>query len=96
MLFLTSNCIGQFDEAVTNRVSLVVEFKDLEREGRKKLRLRHQDLITGDESGRYRLYDDAMNKFAEVDESEMIYNGREIKNCNIHNARIDMSRRIDS
>lgn len=82
ILFLTSNCVAKFDEAITNRISLVTEFANLDSAGRQKLRLRHNDRVTNDKHKRYELWGDALDALETIDTSETVYNGREIKNGN--------------
>lgn len=80
ILFLTSNAPGRFDDAITSRVSLVYEFKDLEPHERKKLRVKFQEKIRKDKGQNYILYSDADAALEELDKSEYTYNGREINN----------------
>ncbi|KAG6999225.1 hypothetical protein G7Y79_00036g071810 [Physcia stellaris] len=80
ILFLTSNCVAKFDEAITNRISLVTEFVNLDSAGREKLRIRHNNRVMSDKHQRYELWDDALNALESIDTSETVYNGREIKN----------------
>ncbi|KAL8669048.1 MAG: hypothetical protein Q9168_006348 [Polycauliona sp. 1 TL-2023] len=79
ILFLTSNCVGKFDEAILSRVMLVVEFKDLEPRDRQKLRLHYQRMIESDKD--YELYPSAKESLGKIDKkTDYVYNGREIKN----------------
>lgn len=79
---MTSNCVAKFDEAITNRISLVTEFANLDAAGRQKLRLRHNNRVMSDKHERYELWDDALAALETIDTSKTVYNGREIKNGN--------------
>lgn len=81
ILFLTSNCVGKFDDAITSRISLVIEFKNLTPEEKKKLRILYERKIREDKEQRYMLWDDACAVLKEIDDTtDFTYNGREIKN----------------
>ena len=79
---MTSNCVAKFDEAITNRISLVTEFVNLDSAGRERLRLRHSNRVMNDKYGRYELWPDALDALKTIDTSKAVYNGREIKNGN--------------
>lgn len=78
ILFLTSNCVIKFDEAITSRTSLIIEFKNLETHERAKLRDDHRRKVELDK--RYALQRDAHDQLKLMVESDKPYNGREINN----------------
>ena len=78
ILFLTSNCVIKFDEAITSRTSLIIEFKNLETHERAKLRDDYRRKVELDE--RYALQTDADDQLKLMVESDKPYNGREINN----------------
>ncbi|KAL8956974.1 MAG: hypothetical protein Q9193_005637, partial [Seirophora villosa] len=81
ILFLTSNCVGRFDEAILSRVLLVVEFKDLAPRDRQTLRLYYQEKIESEKTNRYEIFSGARESLEKIDEkTDCVYNGREIKN----------------
>ena len=94
-MFLTSNPPARFDEGITSRVSLVLEFKDLEPHERKKLRVKYQEKIRKDKGQRYILYNDADTALKELDDSKYTYNGREIKNGK-RDTLLSISRKVPS
>ena len=78
ILFLTTNIVNKFDDAVSSRVSLIIQFYDLSPEQRKKLRMFHQSQINKDR--RYELLGGAIEALKAIDKNEgLIFNGREIK-----------------
>ena len=68
----------KFDEAITSRTSLIIEFKNLETRDREKLRDDHRRKIELDR--RYALQRDADDQLKEMVNSKWPYNGREINN----------------
>lgn len=83
ILFLTSNSVGRFDEAILSRVLLVIGFKDLAPRDRQKLRLHYQEKIEKEKSHRYEIFAGARESLGKIDnKTDFVYNGREIKNGN--------------
>ena len=78
ILFLTSNCVIKFDEAITSRTSLIIEFKNLETHERAKLRDDYRRKVELDK--RYALQKDADEQLKLMVASDKPYNGREINN----------------
>lgn len=68
----------KFDEAITSRTSLIIEFKNLETHERAKLRDDHRRKIELDR--RYALQRDADDQLKQMVDSDKPYNGREINN----------------
>ncbi|KAI4223765.1 MAG: hypothetical protein LQ349_007366 [Xanthoria aureola] len=80
ILFLTSNSVRKFDEAILSRVLLVIGFKNLETIDRKRLRLHYQEKIQKENGNRYEILRGARESLEKIDQSDYVYNGREIKN----------------
>ena len=78
ILFLTSNCVIKFDEAITSRTSLIIEFKNFNKHEKTKLRDDYREKVEID--SRYILRQDAENQLELMVESDQPYNGREINN----------------
>ena len=60
----------------------MIRFKDLARRDRQKLRLHYQEKIEKENGNRYEIYASARESLEKIDQSDYVYNGREIKNGN--------------
>ena len=60
----------------------MIGFKDLARRDRQKLRLHYQEKIQKKNGNRYEIYASARESLEKIDQSDYVYNGREIKNGN--------------
>lgn len=60
----------------------MIEFKNLETIDRKRLRLHYQEKIQKEDGNRYDILEGARESLEKIDQSNYVYNGREIKNGN--------------
>ena len=60
----------------------MIGFKNLEPIDRKRLRLHYQEKIQNENGNRYEIYASARESLEKIDQSDYVYNGREIKNGN--------------
>ena len=60
----------------------MIEFKNLKLDHRKRLRLHYQEKIEKEIGNRYEIYASARESLEKIDQSDYVYNGREIKNGN--------------
>lgn len=81
ILFLTTNRVGQFDDAFISRIHVVLRYENLNQEDRKKIWEGFFDKLERERGRQLRITKHARNYIFQDEEMQSIpWNGREIRN----------------
>lgn len=93
ILFLTSNRVGKFDDAIVSRIHVVIHYKGLDDEYRTKIWNQFFDKLEGERGSTIKIDNSARRYVLENKKmAEMKWNGREIRNGKIQRPPSSMCR----